>query len=131
MAVFATVFRTLVKLLNEIFGHIDTSPNAPYEEALREGERPEIDVPVSSGKVNFAAEERRTEIVARLALSEEAITAGFLIQTREWARRAKAEIPRVFPKFEKRIRIAIAEKKSSGDIKILEIFIIDPKGSHT
>lgn len=131
MAVFATVFRTLIKLLNEIFGHIDTSPNAPYEEALREGERPEIDVPVSSGKVNFAAEERRTEIVLRLALSEEAITAGFLIQAREWARRAKAEIPRVFPKFEKRIRIAITEKKSSGDVKILEIFTIDPKGSHT
>lgn len=131
MAVFATVFRTLIKLLNEIFGHIDTSPNAPYEEALREGERPEIDVPVSSGKVNFAAEERRTEIVLRLALSEEAITAGFLIQAREWTRRAKAEIPRVFPKFEKRIRIAITEKKSSGDVKILEILIIDPKSSHT
>ena len=86
MAVFAPIVRILVKLLETIFGHIDTSPNAPYEEALREGERPEIDVPVSSGKVNFAAEERRTEIIARLALSEEAITAGFLIQAREWAK---------------------------------------------
>ena len=131
MAVFAPIVRILVKLLETIFGHIDTSPNAIYEEALREGERPEIDVPVSSGKVNFAAEERRTEIIARLALSEEAITAGFLIQAREWAKRVKTEIPRIVPKFEKRIRIAITEIKSSGDMKILEVFIIDPKNPHT
>ena len=131
MALFAAVFRTLVNLLNAQFGHIDTSPNAPHEEALREGERPEIDVPVFSGKMNFAAEERRTEIVLRLALSEEAITAGSLIQAQEWARKAKTEIPRIFPKFEKRIRIAITEMKSSGDMEILEIFIIDPKSSHT
>lgn len=123
MAVFAAVFRTLVDLLNAQFGHIDTSPKAQHEEALRDGGNPEIEIPGCCGKMTLTAQERRSEIVVRLLLSEEAAAGGLLGEAERWADRAQEELERSFPKLEKSIRIFVNEEDAQKTMHIRKTVI--------
>ena len=135
MTVFTTVFRTLVKLLNTKFGHIDTSPQAPheevlqdYEKALQNGEKlkvePTVEVPVCSGKMTFSAQDRPNEIAVRLLLSEEATVAGILDDANEWADKAEKELKRLFPKLVKPIRILVIEEDSQKTMHVRKTIFI-------
>ncbi len=136
MAAFADILQILVELLLSAFGQFSVPPLNPDTRAAAEsednerfeGERFEVDIPAVAGKMSFAAEERRTEIVTRLALSEEAIVAGLFAKAREWAETAECAIQKKFPKFKKRIKIAITEIRANGDITALRILTIDARG---
>ena len=138
MAVMAQMFETLLELLLSVFGQFPTPPHNPNKRATEENEDGElfeakVDIPVSSGKMSFAAEERliekkqRTEIVFRLALSEEAIAAGLFEKANAWAEAAERVIRTKFPQLEKRIKIAITEIHPSGDVLPLHILTIDAR----
>ena len=135
MTVFAAIFRTLVKMLNAKFGHIDTSPQAShekilqdYEKALKNGEKlkvePTIEVPVCSGKMTFSAQDRPNEIAVRLLLSEEAAVAGILDDANEWANGAEKELKRLFPKRTKPIRIFVNEEDSQKTMYVWKTIFI-------
>ena len=119
MAVMAQVFKTLHELLLSVFGQLSAPPLNPEKRAAEESkekEEFEVEIPVSSGKMTFGAEERRTETIFRLALSEEAIAAGLLEKARAWADAAEQEIRAKFPKLEKRVKIAVIKIHHNGHI---------------
>ncbi len=130
MAAVRDVLQLLIELLQSVFSQFPVPPLNPDKrtaEEIEDDERFEVNIPVPSGKMSFAAEERRTEIVARLALSEEAVASGLSAKAREWADAAERTIPKRFPKLEKHIKIAITEIRAKGDVLPLQILTIDAR----
>lgn len=121
MAQAASIIKLLVRLLWATFGHL-TPPALPDDTTLNEGYRIDIEVPVPSGKVSFSAEERRTEFIARIALSEEALAAGLIERVQEWVTAAKLELPKAsMKKLDKNVRVAITEMNARGDFRLIDI----------
>ena len=130
MAIPRDLLQILVELLTPIFGQFPAPPLNPDKRATEkstEKECFEVYIPVSSGKMTFAAEERPTETIFRLALSEETIAAGLFEKAHAWAEAAERKIPEKFPKLEKGIKIIITEMRANGSIIPRHVFTIDAR----
>lgn len=130
MAIPRDVLQILVELLTTTFGQFPAPPLNPNKRAAEESEEKEhfeVEIPVSSGKMTFAAEERPTETIFRLALSEKAVKGGLLKKACKWAESAERSIPEKLPKLEKRIKIAVTETHQSGEALRPHIFTIEAR----